>query len=608
MSVINEKIKVYEMTCTSCESSVETAIKKLDGVLSTKASFSDQSAQIEYDDELCNISKIKASIKKAGYSTQSSNDYKLMGILIVVASVVLLGLKTSGFDMEAKLDNASYAVLFIVGVLTSLHCVGMCGGIMLSQTLSKESTSKFDAIKPSLLYNLGRVLSYTILGGAIGALGSVFSLSITTKAGLQIFAGLFMIMMGFNMAGFKTFRKFQIRLPKIGCEAKNKSGSPFTVGLLNGLMPCGPLQTMQLFALGTGSATKGALSMFMFSIGTVPLMLTFGAISGILVKGYTKKILKFSGVLIIALGLIMGNRGFVLAGININPLTALVNSSNDLLGDNSSEASSADVAKATIKDGIQTINMTVNNNGYSPNAFYVQKGIPVKWIINGEELNSCNNAIAFQNKEYKFKKGETIIEFTPGDKDINFSCWMGMIRGVIKVTDNLDNVDISKNDPSLPPASKGPSCCAGPVDENKSESEVSSKPSIYGDDITKVPTDMLLKKALSDESSQSATFKGQGYELQPLIVVADNSSNTKLTFDLTDFDNAEGDYLILNSDTGDEISSFTAKKGINIVEFSPQEIGGYAIVKDDQALGIIAVVENLKTFDTETIRNKYIGE
>ena len=469
MGIRNDKINIYEMTCTSCENRVEKAITKLDGILSVKVSFSDQSAKVEYDDELCNISKIKASIKKAGYSTQSRNDYKFMGILIVVASIVLLGLKTSGFDMDAKLTNASYAVLFIVGVLTSIHCVGMCGGIMLSQTLSKESNSKFDAIKPSLLYNGGRVISYTILGGIIGALGSVFSLSITTKAGLQIFAGVFMIMMGLNMAGFKTFRKFQIKLPKIGCKTRNKSGSPFTVGILNGLMPCGPLQTMQLFALGTGSMTKGALSMFMFSIGTVPLMLTFGAVSGILSEGYTKKILKFSGVLIIVLGLIMGNRGFVLAGININPLTAFA-TSNTL-----SEASSANVAKATIKDGVQTINMTVNNNGYSPNAFYVQKGMPVKWIINGEELNSCNNAIAFQNKAYNLKKGKTIIEFTPGDKDINFSCWMGMISGVIKVVDNLDNVDASKNDPSLPPASTGPSCCAVPINEDGSNSGVSSE-------------------------------------------------------------------------------------------------------------------------------------
>ncbi len=605
MSIKREKIKVYEMTCTSCENRVEKAIKKLEGVLDAKASYSGQFAEVVYDDELCSQGKIKAAIKNAGYSTQSSNDFKFMGILIVVLAIVFLGLKTSGFDMEEKLANASYAVLFVVGVLTSLHCVGMCGGIMLSQTLSKESKNKFDAIEPALLYNLGRVISYTILGGIIGALGSVFSISITTKAALQIFACIFMIMMGFNMAGFSAFRKFHIKLPHAACKIKNKSGSPFVVGILNGLMPCGPLQTMQLFALGTGSPVRGALSMFMFSIGTVPLMLTFGAISGLLSKGYTKKILKFSGVLIIVLGLIMGNRGLALAGININPITTLAGSSRTLLGGTSGSASNANVTKAVLENGVQVIKMTANNNGYTPNAFYVQKGIPVKWIINGEQLNSCNNAIVAKsilNKEQKLKKGENVIEFTPDDKDINFSCWMGMIRGVIKVVDQLDSVDTSKADPSLPPPSTGPSCCAGPIDET----DEPNQPSIYGSDITQVPTSSLISKALVNGQYQSAKFKGIGYELQPLIVVTGNSTKTKLTFDLSDFDNAEGKYLILDATTGDEVSSFTAKKGVNEVEFSPKKAGGYAILKDNGILGLIEVVDDLKATDIEKIREKYL--
>ncbi|GAA0730144.1 sulfite exporter TauE/SafE family protein [Clostridium malenominatum] len=593
MSIKKEKIKVFDMTCTSCETRVERAITKLDGVLNAKVSYSEQSAEVVYDSDLCDITKIKAAIKSAGYTVESPNNYNSLGILIMVAAVILLGINTSGFDMEAKLNNASYAVLFVVGLLTSIHCVGMCGGIMLSQSLSKESSTKFDAIKPSILYNLGRVVSYTILGGIIGALGSVFSLTITTKAILQIFAGGFMIIMGFNMAGFSLFRKLHFKLPATACKAKNKSGSPFIVGILNGLMPCGPLQTMQLFALGTGSAVKGALSMFVFSIGTVPLMLTFGALSGLLSKGYTKKILKFSGVLIIVLGIIMGNRGFVLAGIDINPLTALTTPSRT--------SSSENVAKATIKDGVQIINMTASNKGYTPNAFYVQKGIPVKWIINGEQINSCNNAIVAQSLdiEKKIKSGENIIEFTPGDKDINFSCWMGMIRGVIKVVDKLEDVDTSKPDPSLPPPSTGPSCCAGPV------SEESSNSSIYSD-ITTTPTETLVSKAEVLKEYQSVKFKGSGYELQPLIVVTGNSTKTKLTFDLNAFDNAEGEYLIIDATTGNTITSFTGKKGMNEIEFNPKKVGGYAIIKGDSVLGIIEVVDDLNGTDIQTVRDKYL--
>lgn len=435
MNIKNEKIKVYEMTCPSCENRVEKAIKNMDGVLNVKASYSGQFVEVKYNDDLCNIEKIKVAIKNAGYCTESSNAYKFIEILVLITAVILLGVNTSGFDMQSKLTNASYIILFVVGIITSIHCVGMCGGIMLSQSLSNKSNNQFEAIKPAILYNSGRVLSYTILGGITGALGSVFSLSIATQSALQIFASVFMIMLGFNMAGFNAFKRFHIKLPHLACKFKNESASPFIVGLLNGLMPCGPLQTMQLFALGTGSALKGSLSMFMFSMGTVPLMLTFGALSGLLSKGYTKKILNFSGILIIVLGLIMGNRGLTLSGININPIAMFYSNSNNLSSTNSIGASNENITKATLKDGVQIINMTADNNGYTPNIFYVQKGIPVKWIISGDQITSCNNAIVAQslNIQRKLKNGENVIEFTPSDKDINFSCWMGMIRGVIKV-------------------------------------------------------------------------------------------------------------------------------------------------------------------------------
>lgn len=608
MSIEKQKIKVYEMTCTSCEKRVEKAVKALKGILNAKASYSEQFVKVEYENELCTLEEIKESIRKAGYSTESSNDYKFMGIVMIVLAIVFLGSKTSGFNMEEKLSNASYAILFVIGILTSLHCVGMCGGIMLSQTLSIKSGSKFQSIKPSLLYNTGRVISYTILGGIVGALGSVFSLSIMAKSALQIFAGAFMIIMGLNMSGFKLFRKFNITLPFSVCKSKNKSSSSFVVGLLNGFMPCGPLQTMQLFALGTGSALKGALSMFAFSIGTVPLMLAFGVLSGLLSKGYTKKILKFSGILIITLGLIMGNRGLALAGINISPLQSLSNTISVFAGEGSGNGSNSNIIKATLEDGVQVIEMTANNNGYVPNAFYVEKGIPVKWIINGESLNSCNNAIVIpsQNIEMKLNKGTNIVEeFTPSDKDINFSCWMGMIRGVIKVVDDLDSVDTSVNDPSIPPASTGPSCCAVPIDEDAKPNNSTS--TIYGNDISLVPTERLVNKALTSEETQNAEFRGIGYELEPLIVVSNVSIKAKLTFDLTDFDNAEGQYLIIDVDSGDTISSFNGKKGINTVEFYTKKPGTFAILKNNSVLGIIETVNNVESTDIEEIRKKYLN-
>lgn len=594
-----EKIKVYGMTCGSCEGRVERTLLNIEGVKKAKASYSDQLVEIEFDDELCKTSDIKKSINDTGYSTKEESDYKFYGMVIIAAVILMLGFNTAGFDMESKLNNASYAVLFIAGLLTSIHCVGMCGGIMLSQTVNSESENKLQAMKPALFYNLGRVISYTILGGIIGAVGSVFSLSFKSKATVQILAALFMIIMGLNMSGFGLFRKLQIKLPHSFCKFKHKSNSPFIVGLLNGFMPCGPLQTMQIFALGTGSPVKGAISMMIFSIGTVPLMLTFGAISGLLSKGYTKRLLKLSGVMIIVLGIIMGNRGLSMLGFNLNPTVLALNNNYEAKGQEN-----PNVAKAEIIDGVQIIKMTVSNKGFTPNAFYVQKGIPVKWIIDGQEINTCNNAIIVPSigKEVKINKGENILEFDPKESDMRFSCWMGMINGIIKVVDKLDNVDISIPDPTLPAPSTGPSCCAGPIDEGSGT--YYNPPSIYGDDISKVPTEMIIGKSIDN----ALTINGIGYELQPLAAVVEKGTTTTITFDFTNFDNAEGTYIIVDGYTGESITTFQGIKGINEVEFVPNDSNIFGIVKGTALLGVIEAVEQIDNVDLDEIRNSLISQ
>ncbi|MEH7354152.1 sulfite exporter TauE/SafE family protein [Neobacillus drentensis] len=597
MSIRNQRVKVYDMTCTSCEKRIERTVKKLDGVIDVKANFSGQYADIEFNDEICSINEIKAAINRVGYNTENARDYKFIGIIIVVAAILLLGINTGSFNMEDKLKNASYALLFFVGLITSIHCVGMCGGIMLSQTIGKESQSKFDAMKPAILYNLGRVVSYTIIGGIVGAIGSVFALSLTTKAAMQILAGVFMIVMGFNMAGFKAFRKLQLKLPTsvLKLLGKPKPKTPFFVGIFNGLMPCGPLQTMQLYALGTGSAISGALSMFMFAIGTVPLMLTFGALSSLLSKGYTKKILKFSGILIVVLGLVMSNRGLALAGMNLSPASIFANIS--AFGDN--PAAPANATKATIKDGVQVLNMTANVYGYTPNTLYVQKGMPVKWVIDGEQLTGCNNTIVMpdMNLEQKLQSGKNIIEFTPGNEDIPFSCWMGMKRGTIKVVDNLKTISVSSSD------------ATGIDSSTKSTASASNQqqPSIYGTDISKVPTNRLVNKAQLTNNEQTLAIKGIGYELEPLIMVINKGIKTKMSIDLTSFDTPDGYFLILKSNTKEIVTDFTGVNGSVNVEFNIEKAGSYGIyLNEEELIGVIDVVDDINSVNLEEIRSKYL--
>jgi sulfite exporter TauE/SafE/plastocyanin domain-containing protein/copper chaperone CopZ len=592
----NIKIKIYDMSCTSCEKKLEKEISLMNGVKSVRASFKGEYAQVEYDESMCSQKNIEEAIVKLGYRLEKSSDHRFIGMVLIVGAIMLLGFQTAGFDMESMLQGASYGVLFLVGILTSLHCVGMCGGIMLSQSVSDmKSDSKIQSIKPAAFYNIGRVASYTILGGLVGAVGSIFSISIAARAGIQIFAGIFMIVMGFNLAGFSFFKKINLRLPAF-CAKSSSFKSPFIVGLLNGFMPCGPLQTMQLFALAAGSASRGALSMFFFSLGTVPLMVSFGALSGLLSKGNTKKILKLSGVLIIVLGLIMGNRGFALAGIEVNPVKVFANELSRFKGGSQNSAVSA-----RIEDGVQVIEMTASNSGYAPNAFYVQKDIPVRWIINGEQINSCNNAIVARSigLEQKLLSGENIIEFTPGDEDINFSCWMGMIRGVILVVDDINKVDPESENAAIPPQSSGPSCCAVPVDDQSDE----TIQSIYGDDISAVPTEFLIEK--QDPDTGKIYIDGIGYELQPLVGIVQTGKELTLEFNFSEFIDREDSYYIINNENGSILESFTVSGKTATANLTPDMPGTYLIAKNQSLIGIIHAEDNPENLDIESIRRLY---
>jgi len=94
MSIKREIIKVYDMTCTSCEGRVERALKKVPGVVNVMASYSAEQVTVEYDSELCTKEKLNEAIKKAGYSIKSSNNIKFAGFFVVVAAILLIGNST----------------------------------------------------------------------------------------------------------------------------------------------------------------------------------------------------------------------------------------------------------------------------------------------------------------------------------------------------------------------------------------------------------------------------------------------------------------------------------------------------------------------------------
>lgn len=473
---INYKVctlMIKGMTCVNCENKIERALKNKKGIANAIVNYGKENAVITYDPAIISISKIEDMIRQLGYEVMnpsvrsidsSVNRVQLVGIFVILLALYVIVNRFGGFSIfnsfPVAKEGMGYGMLFLIGLLTSTHCVAMCGGINLSQCVPSHTAgalkpSRFANLSPSILYNTGRVVSYTIVGGIVGALGSVVSFSSTGKGIIALAAGIFMVIMGLNMLNlFPWLRRFNPRMPKIFAVKINeqkKSKQPLYVGLLNGLLPCGPLQAMQLYALSTGDPFKGALSMLLFSLGTVPLMFGLGAISTMLTKRFTSKMMTVSAVLVVILGVFMFGNGMALTGYAM-PFSA--DSVNQIA------ASSQQGAKAEIVDGVQVVTTKLSSGGYEP--IVVQAGIPVEWNIQAEsgDINGCNNRVVIPeyNLEKQLEPGDNIIEFTP-DKSgvIPYSCWMGMIQSQISVVDDIgDPTQIPVPD-SAP--SNRPSCC-----------------------------------------------------------------------------------------------------------------------------------------------------
>ncbi|MDR2295536.1 MAG: sulfite exporter TauE/SafE family protein [Clostridiales Family XIII bacterium] len=439
-----KKLHIGGMYCAACQSKIERRLRSTAGIASAEADYGAGTAVVVYDTDIITLREIAAILERMDYrvldgGTAAPRGGDAAGVLLLflAAYMLLRHYRLTGFFnvFPTAESGMGYGLLSLLGLLTSLHCVAMCGGLNLSRCIPRpgggDGGGKLAALRPSFLYNLGRVISYTAVGAAVGALGGVFTPTGLFRGAVQLIAGAFMIIVGLNMLGlFPGLRRLAPRLPRGLAERidaeKDRSGSPLLIGLLNGLMPCGPLQAMQLYALSAGSLLRGALSMLAFSLGTVPLMFGLGALSSLLGRKFTRKVVTIGASLVVVLGLSMFSQGFSLSGLSLDFLP----------GQAASET--ADSSPVAIEDGRQIVRSTLRPGSYP--AITVQAGMPVEWTIDAPRgsINGCNNRVIIPEYgvEYSFRTGENRIAFTPSEAGrFSYTCWMGMIRGSITVVE-----------------------------------------------------------------------------------------------------------------------------------------------------------------------------
>ncbi len=209
-----------------------------------------------------------------------------------------------------------YFLLFVAGLLSSIHCVGMCGCFVSAYSINiKKEVSPIKKILSHLLYSLGRLTTYTFLGCLMGFIGSSFYF-LAKMAGLQNFitalSGFIMIYLGLSIIGivkkFPLLKKHRGPFDKLSKylfpKFMNKKGFLFTypIGLILGFLPCCLLYTVELQAMTTGSPIKGALFMLSFGLGTVPALFSFGMIVNIINNQLKHRMMGYAGYIVILLG------------------------------------------------------------------------------------------------------------------------------------------------------------------------------------------------------------------------------------------------------------------------------------------------------------------
>lgn len=284
------------MICPQCEDEIARKITHRRGILTCRASYRKSSVTAQYDPDIITPGEIKAALSNIGYPVGSGKSGLISDIAGIAAVIILyfaLPWLTGLVNVPQAEAGAGFGVLFVIGLLSGVHCIGMCGGIMLTQ-------------KNAVAYNAGRLLSYTVVGAVFGAIGTVITYDMQFKSMLSTICGGLVVIVGLMMWGVPFLRQISPELTK---PCRFKGGRPLVIGLLTGLMPCGALASMWLFAAASGSAAKGAESMFAFGLGTCAVMLLFGTFGVLVPAKYNKYILKVSTVLIVSLGLILLSMG-----------------------------------------------------------------------------------------------------------------------------------------------------------------------------------------------------------------------------------------------------------------------------------------------------------
>ena len=440
-----KKIFIDGMHCQGCVTLLTEEYQKIYGVKNVDISLKNGTAKLYYDKAEPSFKEIQKISKKFGYETyltkSSGNGILRAGpkqwIIPIIISLALITLyiilKRTGLLDFINLNNSSvsYGVSFLIGIVASVStCFVIVGSVVIAfneKYNSEKSGNTFsNSIVPNFLFQSGRIVTFFVLGGILGLLGGELNLSGRFVSIYTIIVAIVMLILSINILGILPSLNLGFKMPKsIGRSFSKLKDSrnfiaPMLLGGLTFFLPCGFTQSMQIFALTSGSFTKGALSLFFFALGTFPVLLLTGITAAWTKNRKMVVFQKVAGILILVFAISTFRAGFSLIRVS----ESILSSSNNTTVEQSNNVPAP--------QNEQIVEMHITYTGFEPQVLNIKKGVPVKWVIYGDQVTGCTNHIVIPelNISSPMQAGENIIRFTPQKEGtINFSCWMGMVRG-----------------------------------------------------------------------------------------------------------------------------------------------------------------------------------
>ena len=448
------KFRVDGMTCHSCELHVESALKKLPGVKRADVNLSRGVARVVCDGSTPSLKAINSVLKSSDYHACDLNSApsecrtrpKFLQLVLLFGAALTAAFAFGRFlpvGVSAKLSSASsFGSAFVIGLIASLtSCLAVVGGLLLAVAAKARERLGEDAgasarLMPTASFVAGRIISYGLLGGVLGFVGRAIAPSPAVTGALLVLAALMMLVTGLGILGLVPpwLRSALPRWPKalsrraFTADSWSHPLAPFLLGAATFFVPCGFTQSLQIYALTTGSFVRSALLLAAFALGTAPALLTLGWASSLLKGRFGRWFLWFAGALVVILGLWNLKGGLTLLGFRPEwPRPAATGA-----------ALAAD-PNVKLENGVQVIRLRLSSSAlaYEPSDSYnVKVGVPVRLEVEGPGTG-CRSRLVIPRLGLGVDLNQTlnVLEFTPKDPGTyDFSCSMGMYPGRINVT------------------------------------------------------------------------------------------------------------------------------------------------------------------------------